>query len=379
MGVKLQVNYATSWFWRYRNFPSTKIYNFIIVFSFYEFQNAEDDQVTKVLSMLAVVRPIHQEIAAKLFLQAVRNLAGNDRKVEPLGVAVRALGEISCPHEFLQILKESKVLPTLRGQLANPLSAQALAYIFTVAASSNSSSWIDSVTKAEIANQLIGHFHLASEVTRLSLVSCLVHLSENHVENFSSMLSAESIKPNIQTYREKLKFLTHLTCSTETNDDFLIEANLRYLLSNLSVNFSLLWDPCIKIIESYWTILDQEKSWKIFIAIFRDINSQAAQEEEARTKIEIDFQNFRNLLLKSLDLIIQVAEKKNAICSTEFLDVFMRGKPDTNDAKGLAAFLGVYKQVKFLLSVFSKTAKFLYFRNCHQQRLPKIRNFIKIL
>ncbi len=296
--------------------------------------------------MLAVVRPIHQEIAAKLFLQAVRNLAGNSQKVEPLGVAVRALGEISCPHEFLQILKESKVLPTLREQLANPLSAQALAYIFTVAASSNSVSWIDSAMKSEIAKQMIEHFHLASDVTRLSLVRCLVHLSENHAENFGAMLSAESIKPNIQTYREKLKFLTLLTCSAELKDDFVIEANLRYLLSNLSVNFSLIWDPCIKIIESYWSMLDQEKSWNIFISIFCDINSRAAQ-EEARSNFEIDFQNFRNLFLKSLDLIVQVGEKKNAILTSEFLDVFMRGKPDTNDAKGLAAFLGVYKQVQF--------------------------------
>jgi hypothetical protein len=35
-------------------------------------------------------------------------------KIEALGLAVRALGEISCSHDFLQLLKEFDVLAKLR-------------------------------------------------------------------------------------------------------------------------------------------------------------------------------------------------------------------------------------------------------------------------
>jgi hypothetical protein len=129
------------------------------------------------------------------------------------------------------------------------------------------------------------------------------------------------------------------------------EANLRYLLSNLSVNFSLLWDPCIKVIDSYWLVMDLEKGWNIFFSIFHDVNAKAADAESS--KLGIDFPNFRNLLLKSLDSMVQFVEKKNSILATEFLDVFMQGKHETTDAKGLSAFIGVYKQVKCLNTRFN--------------------------
>ena len=56
------------------------------------------------LSVLSVIRPLHQDVATKLFKIAIRKLSGDEDKVEPLGLAVRALGEISCPHDFLEVL-----------------------------------------------------------------------------------------------------------------------------------------------------------------------------------------------------------------------------------------------------------------------------------
>ena len=298
--------------------------------------------------MLSVIRPLHQDLATKLFKSAIKTLSGYSSKIQPLGLAVRALGELSCSIEFLNVLKEFKVLATLREKIENPLSVQAMAYIFTVASSSNACDWIDSKTKSEIAHQLMGHLHMAPTQARLSLVRCLSHLCDQ-IENFGSILSAESIRPNIQTYREKLKFLSNLSCPSEISDHFLVEANLRYLLSSLSVNFSLLWDPSIKIVESYWAEMDHEKCWNIFYSIFHDVNERAAKEEsEVCQKVGIDFANYRNLLLKSLNSMVQIAEKKNSILAVEFLDVFMQRKHDTKDAKGLAAFLGVYKQVLYL-------------------------------
>ena len=111
-----------------------------------------------------------------------------------------------------------------------------------------------------------------------------------------------------------------------------------------------MWDPVIKIIDTYFSTA-AEKSWNIFYSIFHDINSKAVesdeQESDAKFNVNfgVDFKNFRNLLLKSLDSLVTVVERKNALLAVEFLDVFMKGKIETRDPKGLSAFLGVYKQV----------------------------------
>jgi hypothetical protein len=142
--------------------------------------------------------------------------------------------------------------------------------------------------------------------------------------------------------------LSALSCPLEIgDDDFVAEASLRYLLSSLSVNFSLVWDPCIKVIDSYWTALHAERAWSIFHDLFADVNAKAADESaDDAARAGIDFRNFRNLLLKSLDSMPDFVEKKNAVLAPMFLDVFMKGKLETKDPKGLSAFLSVYKQVK---------------------------------
>ena len=299
--------------------------------------------------MLSVVRPLHQDVAIDLFKKAIKSLAWNGEKVGTLGLAVRALGELSCPHDFLQVIKDFDILATLRSKIDHFEAAQTLSFVVGCAAASNAHDWIDVEAKRCISSDVIGKFHLVTADTRLCLVRCLVHLNDR-VEHFSSMLSAEAIKPNIQTYRERLKYLSDLSCPSEIQDDFTAEANLRLLLSNLSVNFSLLWDPVIKIIDTYFSTA-AEKSWNIFYSIFHDINSKAVesdeQESDAKFNVNfgVDFKNFRNLLLKSLDSLVTVVERKNALLAVEFLDVFMKGKIETRDPKGLSAFLGVYKQV----------------------------------
>ena len=295
--------------------------------------------------MVSVVRPLNQDVASELLKKAIKSLAGNSSKVEPLGLAVRAFGEISCPHDFLKVIQDSDVVSTVRSKIDNFDSAHTLSFIISCATMSNIDEWIGDEAKQELSRDVVGKLHLVSADTRMCLVKCLVGLNSRN-ESFGPMLSAEAISPNIQTYREKLKFLSHLICPPEITDDFAAEASLRYLLSNLSVNFSLMWDPVIKVIDSYFETMDQDKSWSIFYSIFHDINAAAVDVDDGKSDVGIDFRNFRNLLLKSLESLVPVVERKNAVLATEFLEVFMKKKFDTRDGKGLAAFLGVYKQVE---------------------------------
>ena len=297
--------------------------------------------------MVSVVRPLNQDVASELLKKAIKSLAGNSSKVEPLGLAVRGFGEISCPHDFLKLIQDFDVVSTLRSKVDSYESAQTLSFIVGCATMSHSDEWIAADARQELSSDVIKRLHLVSAETRLCLVKCLAGLN-NQTEVFGPMLSAEAISPNIQTYREKLKFLSHLTCPTEISNEFVAEASLRYLLSNLSVNFSLVWDPVIKVIDSYFENMDQDKSWNIFYSIFHDVNATAVDvdsENVAKPDVGIDFKNFRNLLLKSLESLVPVVERKNAVLAPEFLEVFMKKKLETRDGKGLAAFLGVYKQV----------------------------------
>jgi hypothetical protein len=304
--------------------------------------------------MLSVVRPLNQDVATDLLKKSIKSLAGSGEKIEQLGLAVRAFGELSCPHEFLQVMLDFNVVSTLQPKIDDFEAAHTLSFIIGCAAASNAHDWIGAEEKQKLSYDVIGRFHLVSSDTRLCLVKCLVGLN-TQIELFSSMLSAEAIRPNIQTYREKLKFLSRLSCPPEIEEDFVVGANLRYLLSTLTVNFSLLWDPIIKIINSYFDNMDQDKSWEIFYSIFHDVNALAVDNEtdaESADKptVGIDFRNYRNLLLRSLDSLVVVVERKNSILSTEFLDVFMKKKIETRDGKGLSAFLGLYKQVMIATS-----------------------------
>lgn len=301
----------------------------------------------KQLTLLSVIRPLHQDVATELFKKTLQSVSKDEARIESLSLVIKALGGISCPKDFLKLIKSSDVLSTFRSNIDNPVAINGLAYIFSVGGSSDND-WIDSETKINFSNLLMTKFHVIKPENRSDLVTCLVHL-KGKCDNFNAMLSAEVIDPTIQTYREKLKFLSMLTCPDEVTDDVACEANFRYLLSCLAINFSLLWDPCLKIIDTYFATMDPEKAWAIFHCIFSEVNARAAEDDES--KVGIDFKNFRNLLLKSLDSFIHFAEKKNSVLAVDFLDVFLKGKQTITDPKGLAAFLGVYKQFINLRSV----------------------------
>lgn len=87
---------------------------------------------------------------------------------------------------------------------------------------------------------------------------------------FSICFDVESLEPNVSTYREQLKNLSHLNfdkpqSTLYKNTDFKTYP-LRYLLGVLYMNFKLLWKPTIEIITSQANGMAVfEDFWQVFL------------------------------------------------------------------------------------------------------------------
>ena len=112
-----------------------------------------------------------------------------------------------------------------------------------------------------------------SREKRLSCVHRLVALSGRD-PFYESIANVEGVIPSVQTFRYRQGSLTNLTCE---GGDYL-EAGLRFLMGQLSVNFTPLWDTALNILDSYYVHYG-EKSWEILKKVFSFLNDQACQGE----------------------------------------------------------------------------------------------------
>ncbi|XP_048578586.1 small subunit processome component 20 homolog isoform X2 [Nematostella vectensis] len=96
---------------------------------------------------------------------------------------------------------------------------------------------------------------------------------------FEICLDAEQTPPSFHQYRDKLVRLRKLTYSSAYHHalpDFYHDVTARYLLGQLYLNFSPIWDPVIEVIKTH----AQGKNVKIFWEVFRDHLKMAANEAE---------------------------------------------------------------------------------------------------
>ncbi|EDO33281.1 predicted protein, partial [Nematostella vectensis] len=96
---------------------------------------------------------------------------------------------------------------------------------------------------------------------------------------FEICLDAEQTPPSFHQYRDKLVRLRKLTYSSAYHHalpDFYHDVTARYLLGQLYLNFSPMWDPVIEVIKTH----AQGKNVKIFWEVFRDHLKMAANEAE---------------------------------------------------------------------------------------------------
>ena len=177
-----------------------------------------------------------------------------------------------------------------------------------------------------LIKQLIKCLSSHKHINRLLALSCLKELFHG---DYVTMFEAEAAQASVKEYREKLRLLSLLECRDGIVND-VAEAKLRLLISSLSVNFSMLWTPVTQVILTYPVNLeDNEIFWEIFLEIFKKSYLNIVKPVDDNDN-QVDFVNFRNLLLKCLESVPTTQLlKKNKFLSPLFLDHFAKNEFST--------------------------------------------------
>lgn len=150
------------------------------------------------------------------------------------------------------------------------------------------------------------------------------------------MYLAECESISIQTYRSKLLHLQTLSYESDVMTNFDLkyyEIPLRYLLGNLYINFSLLWEPVSKIIATYAN-KDCDQFWPLFLTelkcdekliadykpLFECNIISEIQNTIQRSNDKPDYKNHKILLWKCMTNFSHFCEIKNRDITGLFID-----------------------------------------------------------
>ena len=91
-------------------------------------------------------------------------------------------------------------------------------------------------------------------------------------------IDAENVHVTLGTYQERLMYLRKLQHSNEENTfTFSSTTALRFLIGNLFINFSVIWEPVIEIISSYVTDETQDEFWIIWRDTIHMVSSECGK------------------------------------------------------------------------------------------------------
>ncbi|CAL1294349.1 unnamed protein product [Larinioides sclopetarius] len=179
-----------------------------------------------------------------------------------------------------------------------------------------------------ITPNLASPFHLVRLFTLRILKTFYIQeqQSKTKVESvFAICFEAENIPLDVQTYREKLKWLRKLEYEfIEKNlpaayAEHITKAAIHYLLGMLYVNFKLLWEPSINILQTYangtsqlfWDIFypHLEKSFELCVRLNSGEDVYPVSESPSSEKVDIF--NHHALLWKAMECFPDLVERRN--------------------------------------------------------------------
>lgn len=211
---------------------------------------------------------------------------------------------------------------------------------------------------------------------------------------YDLMYSIENIEPNIQTYRKKVLLLNKLDFDSNlwksiSDKSFRFDA-MRFVLSMLSVNFKLLWDPVSRVLQSYAEGFAVPEFWSIYKKqldlVLEAVNCHYMTQDEER-KIngdqdeKIDYVNYRVQLLVNLSKLNNVFEMKNRDIVEDFLSFVQseyrtkhKLEPHGNEnspkatQKILIAYMNIFAKVKNPKTIFQSKELYQLFEELLSHR-----------
>lgn len=152
---------------------------------------------------------------------------------------------------------------------------------------------------------------------------------------FETCFQAELVPVGLREHREKLKLLHDLDAQRVVHSlpvgGVLGKAPLRYLLSQLYLNFRPFWDPVLKLVESHAFHMDGCEFWSVYFLLLERIRQMEAEDAvDPTTEVDylqwgveaerVDYVNVRCLLWQGLSRFGSMAEKEHARIVPLFLE-----------------------------------------------------------
>ena len=341
--------------------------------------------VKNILCCLTAIRPLHEnaELEVSMVLEhytkCYNNNANTDEEnqLEIICLAIQVLSDLSCPGDFFRKV-DLNLMKILSDNISRTEVAGILSCIFYQTSlmqclekesddmkviifgdHSDPSKCKEMVIR--LRKKLVECLSTTSISNRKYYLKSLIHLSSKQDKNhtiFQTMLQAENITPNVGTFRDRVKHLGNIAWSETDEDDpakeiveLRFSGGLRFLLANLSVNFTPLWDPTIKVIDSYLSSPKyQGDAWDIVYEVFRGANEKIIKIKGGERSVE-DKQmlNFRNMIIKSLTYssdFISFIEKKHQTIVNEFLTIVgpSSNAPISPNINTLEIFIELFKK-----------------------------------
>ncbi|XP_065094084.1 small subunit processome component 20 homolog isoform X2 [Ochlerotatus camptorhynchus] len=200
---------------------------------------------------------------------------------------------------------------------------------------------------------------------------------------FDLFYNIETVEPTVHTYREiimllnKLEFDSNLLQNIGDNT-FRLDA-MKFVLSMLSINFKLLWDPVSTVLQSYavgfavsdfWSIYKKQLDFALEAANRHNTAQNTENEcdffsDNGEQDEKIDYVNYRVQLLVTLSKLNRVCESKNHDIVEAFLNfiqseyrIKQNVEPEANEytpkatQKILIAYMNIFAKVKNPLTIF---------------------------
>ena len=271
-------------------------------------QNQLDNN--NLLYCLLSFRPLleMEKAAEVLFKLMEENIT--ELNLERLYLIVRCLSDfVLCPKEFLEKFDSGsdKLLPKLGQWMDNIWACQILALVLSKAEIGSTQNWLQRnvlgpLHGQEIVEELHNNLCQNSPDLRQWILICLTKLFPKvfqrvscpqlklitsfyafQTEVYQLMLQVETSEVTIHTYRDRVKFMNSLNWDSQAVQKIHENAQVklgvfRFLLSQFSVNFKLLWEPTLKVIETYVTgSQNAQDLWTTWLKIFEKVNLDAGK------------------------------------------------------------------------------------------------------
>ncbi|XP_043461043.1 small subunit processome component 20 homolog [Leptopilina heterotoma] len=267
-------------------------------------------------------------------------------------LALDSMIHIKNPDLTLKFLSKTNLVKLTQMYKNQPSILNSLDLVLTHVNESQSRGELINETTFESLHQFLAE-NLRSENPRIRLtVAHIFYLfNQNGNKNvFELIYLAENEPATVHKYREKLLHLQAINFDGQalnSLDPSYYDIPLNYLIGNFYLNFSLIWEPCGKILATYAN-KQCPQFWPIFLSQLKMENNippfykttincdviTSLENEICVSEEKIDFDNYRLQLWKSMENFTDYCETKNRDLTVMFIDFVDRFVFKSNSEDG---------------------------------------------